>query len=166
MTLYELSAEQCRLLDGMIDACDPESGELPEDYAQAIDAAELAIAEKLDAIEAYRRGIQAEAAALRIEEKRMAAKRRTLERRDERLEEYVLDYMARAGLQTIKAGRFDFRAVANAPRLVIEDGANVPAEYLIPQPEEIDKEAIKDALKMGAIIPGFRLERGRSLRVK
>ena len=167
MNLYELTQEQAALVDLIDDNTDPETGELGAEYAAALDAAEIATEAKLSAVEAFRRGVRAEAVAMKAEEDRLARRRKALENRDESLGRYISNCLDLAGLDHLKAGTFDFRMQKNAPSLVMFDmAAEIPAEYLIPQPPKVDKVAIKDAIKGGADVPGFRLEAGRSLRVR
>lgn len=166
MNFYELTQEQAALIDLIDQHTDPETGELDATYAEALDAAELATAAKLEAVEGFRRGLRAEAEAFKAEEARLAKRRKAMEARDEALGKYIASCLTLAGLDHIKAGTFDFRMQSNAPALVMDEGACIPAEYLIPQPEKIDNAGIKAALKAGAEIPGFRLVSGRSLRVR
>ena len=166
MNLYELTQEQAALVAIIDQHTDPETGELSADYAADLEASELAVAAKLEAVEAFRRGLRAEAEAFKAEEARLAKRRKALEGRDEALGKYISSCLTLAGLDHLKAGTFDFRMQNNSPALVMDDGANIPAEYCIPQPDKIDNAAIKAALRAGEEIPGFRLESGRSLRVR
>lgn len=166
MNLYELTQGQAALVAMIDDHTDPETGELDAEYATALDASEGATAAKLEAVEVYRRGIRAEALAFKAEEERLAKRRKAMESRDASLGRYIASCLELAGLDHLKAGTFDFRMQKNAPALVMDEGANIPAEYLIPQPDKVDNAAIKDALKAGTEIPGFRLDAGRSLRVR
>jgi len=47
-----------------------------------------------------------------------------------------------------------------APGLDVTDEASIPLAYWKPQPDKLDRTALKDALKGGAVIPGAVLDNG------
>jgi hypothetical protein len=46
------------------------------------------------------------------------------------------------------------------PKLIITDEAQIPQNYLIPQPPKIDKASVKDALANSTPVPGAELSNG------
>ena len=54
-----------------------------------------------------------------------------------------------------------------AAEVVVDDEGSLPGQFkTIVQEVKIDRKSIADALKSGQQIPGARLERGTSLRIK
>lgn len=56
----------------------------------------------------------------------------------------------------------------NPPALKVTDAYKIPAKYfdVIPEHCELNKDAVKTALKAGEAVPGAHLEQGRSLRIR
>ena len=56
----------------------------------------------------------------------------------------------------------------NPPSLKVTDENEIPICYLtfVPARYEVDKDAVKTALKAGEEVPGAHLEQGRSLRIR
>lgn len=167
MNLYEMTQAQAELIALLESHTDPETGELDPAYAASLEASELATAQKLEAVEAYRRGIRAEAVAFKAEEDRLTKRRKAMEARDESLGLYIGACLDLAGMDNLKVGTFDFRMQASAPSIIILDEIElIPPEYLIPQPPKVDKSKIKDALSNGVELEFATLRRGRHLRVR
>lgn len=169
MSLYTLSQAQRDLLDQIEAHTDPETGELCAGYADALDASEGLVAQKLEAIEAYRRELAGNIAMYKAEEDSLARKRKSAERKREAL----LDYMARCmdlmGFDRINAGLFELLFAATPASVLIADEAaiaEIPERFLRRKAPEIDKTAVKDALKAGEDLPWATLQAGRVLRVK
>lgn len=166
MNLYELTQEQAALVAMIDEHTDQETGELGSEYAAALDASEAATAAKLEAVEAYRRGIRAEAAAFKAEEERLAKRRKALENRDDSLGKYIASCLTLAGLDHLKAGTFDFKMQASAASvLLLCEAEELPAEYRKVS-YTADKKAIGDALKRGEELEFASLTRSQSLRVR
>ena len=166
MNLYELTQEQAALLDLIDQHTDPETGELDAEYAAALDAAELATASKLEAVEGFRRGLRAEAEAFKAEEARLAKRRKALEGRDEALGKYIASCLTLAGLDHLKAGTFDFRMQNNAPAVVIFcEAEELPVEWR-KATWTAKKKEIGEALKRGEVLEFAELSASKSLRVR
>lgn len=161
MRFYELAAEYEHLLS----LCE----ESPD-----VEALDVALADVEERIEAKGAGIaivlaslDADAAALGAEEKRLAARRKTLERNAEHLREYVRHHMEARGISRIKAGTFAITLSAGPERVVIEDASRVPEEFLRRAAPEPSKSAILAAYKRdGECVAGTRIERGTRLSIR
>ena len=101
--------------------------------------------------------------------KAMQERSAVLKRQAERLEAYILENMERAKIEKVESPYFKITIAKNPPKLVIDEGAIIPAKYMtipkIPDPQP-DKKAIKAALEAGEQIQGCRLKRGTRLNVK
>ena len=90
--------------------------------------------------------MKADMEALRAEERRMAARRRMLEKRMQGLKEDLENSMRTAGKLKFRTAAFNFSIQLNGglDRLVIDAPlSGIPEEYLIPKP---DNEAIRALL--------------------
>ena len=73
------------------------------------------------------------------------------------------------GKTKFKTALFSFGIQKNPAAVVIDEGyiKNIPDRFLIPQDPQIDKKAIKEALKAGEDLEGIaHLEQTESLRIK
>lgn len=102
----------------------------------------------------------------------MNARAKALEKRAERLREYLLMNMQMAGIQKIECPYFSLAVRENPPKVIVDDEKQIPIAYMTdpappPPPEpKPDKKLIAKAMKDGADVPGCRLERGKRLEIK
>jgi hypothetical protein len=92
---------------------------------------------------------------------RIVEMRERLERiqtREKRKRDLALEAMQQAGLNKIQAPDCTISIRAGPPSLHVEDEAQVPEWFWIPQPAKLDKRRIIDCLKAGDIVPGATLE--------
>lgn len=165
MNLYEINEQLKVVLDGGI-VIDEETGEILFD-AENIEALQLALKDKLEGCALYLKNLEAEAAAIKEEEARLVARRKTKERKAERLKEYVRDTMADNGegfrLETPRAAL----SLRRSESVAITDQSLIPREYLrIKEDIKPDKTAIKKALKDGQDVQGVCLVENLNLQVK
>lgn len=158
LRLYDIANAYRDALDG---AVDPETGEVTETLAAALDALGDALTDKVDAVLALAAEAGAEAAALKAEEERLKRLRTAAESREGRLRAYVLSCLEAAGVPKVKGARFQARVQAGKERVVVEDASLLPTWALRFRDPEPDKDAIKRALKDGKDVgPGAHLEIG------
>ena len=160
LRLYELAPAYAYLIDALDEDGDASDGHAHRDaLSDAIDAKAAAIAHVLAQLDA-------EAEALRAEEKRLAARRQARERRAESLRDYLRMSLDAAGVSKIKSATHTISVGDGPQRVVVEDEGAIPAEFLRTK-IEIDKRAILVAMQtLGECVPGTRVERGRVLRIK
>lgn len=103
--------------------------------------------------------------ALKNEEKRLADKRRSLEKQKEDLKEYLFYNMQATNSKKIKAGIFDINIQKNPQSIKIIDEAIIPEKYKIAS-YRLDKQALKNDLKDGVEIEGASLEQKEGLRIR
>jgi hypothetical protein len=113
--------------------------------------------------------LEATAAAIKDAETQMAARRRIVEAKADRLRAYVLQGMQLAGVQKIETPFFALSIKQNPPSVVINEAGLIPAEFMRqpePPPPAPDKKAIGEALKAGREVPGAHLQRGQRLEIR
>jgi phage host-nuclease inhibitor protein Gam len=160
LRLYELAPAYAYLIDALDDEGDASDGRAHLDaLSDAIDAKAAGIAHVLAQLDA-------EAEALRAEEKRLAARRQARERRAESLREYLRMSLDAAGVPKIKTSTHTISVGDGPQRVVVEDEGAIPSEFLRTK-IEVDKRAILAAMSAhGECVQGTRIERTRVLRIK
>ena len=158
MTLYEMT-DSVRQLFSLL-----ESGEIDEQtYADTVEA--IGADEKLEGYCQIIKQLKAEADMFKAEESRLADRRKTLENNADRMRDAVLEFMAASGQSKAKAGTFSI-SVGTSSSVEITNEAAIPADYRTPQPDKIDKTAIKKALADGENIAGAQLVSGSRLTIR
>lgn len=158
MKLYEINAEIERLLES---AVDPETGELTGSV-EGLDQLEMDLKTKVLDTACYIKGTEAEAEAIREEEKKLAARRKTLERRTEWLREYLTQNMT-AG-EKLKDNRVSLSWRSSVSVDVLDE--EVIPENFWRIKREVDKTSIRDALKAGTMVRGAQLIEKLNLQIR
>ena len=162
--LYELTQYR-RELEVLAD-----SGEVPpEQIADTLEALEGDIKEKAIQVAAFSRNLEATATAVREAGKAMLARAERIEKRAESIRNYLLFQMQVNEITKIESPWFTLAVRKNPPSVVIDDEAQLPAEFIVqppPPPPRPDKESIKRALKDGKDVPGAHLLQAERLEVR
>lgn len=159
-TLYELNADLQHVLDGGL-IVDEETGEVVFD-SENLEQLQAAYEEKLEAVGLYIKNLESDAAAIREEEKKLAARRHVIENKAKRLRAYMLTNIGdNDKLQTPRIAI----TTRYTDAVYIEADADLAEEWCRIKIEP-NKTAIKDALKAGIEIPGACIVKNRSLQVK
>lgn len=160
MLLYEIDAALAALLDDV----DEETGELrcrPED----LDRLMMDRQDALEGIALQIKNLDAEAGAIREEEKNLADRRRAMESKADKLRAFLQEMLAG---ETIKTAR-----VAVSYRR--SKAVNIdPERFFMPDNEdwfrykepEANKQLIAAALKNGTVIPGATLVNTEAMTIK
>lgn len=154
LTLYQAAEDVVSLLD----AFDPETGEFPEGFQQALDQFKA----KSTSVIAYMLNRDAEVDAIDGAIKRLQDRKKTIARRNDWLRDYLKAQMRASGITEIAANDGTWKAKLYPERdasvEVYEEGL-LPPDYLreIPAKLEADKKLIGAALKDGHEVPGARI---------
>jgi hypothetical protein len=161
--LYELANEYIEALEVLDDP------DLPEQVVRdTLEALQGGLNDKGRAVAAYSLNLSAEIEALKAHEKRVAAKRKTLEAREEWLREYLKYNMEKCGISEIKSldGTFTAKLGKGRPSVVIDDESSFPDDSpFVKWTRTVSKTDIAAALNAGEEVPGARLETKPSLRI-
>lgn len=120
------------------------------------------------------RDLEARRDAMKKESKRLSDNARIIDNKLNRIKQIYIDGLQAFGKSRIDTtiGRMSIQKNPPALKVTVPEGmpykGNVPDTYLdvIPEHYELDKAAIKDALKKGEDVPYCHLESGISLRIK
>lgn len=160
MELYKIDNE----LMGVLNSPNPETGELD---AEALDQLSLARSEKQNNVALYIKSLEQGEAAIDAELKRLRDMKATTQKRTEWLKNYLKSSMELMGEKELTFGVHSAKIVNNPPSVQILDEAEVPSEFKKEIIEtRIDKTAIKEAIKGGAVVPGATLTQATRLDIK
>lgn len=157
-TLYEMT-ENAKILYELLQAEEIDEQTL----ADTLEA--MGADEKLESYGKIIRQMQADADMFKAELDRLSAKKKSADNAVERMKKAVKDFMEAFGQEKAKAGAFSFY-LASTQAVSITDEKRIPADYLIPQPDKIDKNGIKKALKDGVQIAGAELVTNIGVRMR
>lgn len=163
MTLYELQSQFAALYEMAA------NGDIDDKtFEDTLEA--MSFDEEFEAkAEGYAKVIRAlltDAQAVKSEIDRLSERKNRFEETAGRIKRRLQEAMAATGREKIKTPLFSIYLQKNAPRLVLDQDAEIPAEYLIPQPPKVDGAAIKEKLMAGESLPFAALEQGTSLRIR
>ena len=160
--LYDLAADYAKVKE-LLENEDIE----PEIMQDTLESIEGAMEVKAKNIAILVQGLGSDASIIKAEEQRLAQRRKAIENKQKWLKDYLKSQMEYAGIDRFKTPTHTIALQNNPPALHITDEKKIPAEYqvLVPERWEIDKKAVKDALKDGEV-PGAELVVGRSLRIR
>lgn len=160
MKLYEINAE----LEALLEQVDSETGELTCDM-DALEALMIARDEKLEGMALYVKNMDAEAAAIKAEEKALADRRKALESKAERTRVFLQDALSG---ETIKTARVVV-SYRRSEAVEIRDPDFIlyaDPKFLTQKNPDINKTAIKAAIKAGEIVPGAELVTRQNMSIK
>ena len=102
------------------------------------------------------------------ESKRLSEQARILKNRIESIKVWYQRNLDAMGKSKVTTTLGTMTVQNNPPSLKVTDADQIPICYLtlVPARYEMDKDAVKNALKAGEEVPGAHLEQGRSLRIR
>ena len=153
MNLYEIDS-------AILDCVDVETGEIFDE--EKFEALALEKDAKIENICLWIKNLTAEAEALKAEEAAFAKRRKSAETKKESLKKYIAGYLDGTPFKTTKVA-VSFR---KSESLEIDDWTLVPNEYLKIVVPEVDKTAVKKALKEGKCIEGVSLVEKQNIQIK
>lgn len=162
-TLYDLTGQWLELYN-MAD--DPDMQEEFELWFDTMEGLEGEIEDKADGYAMVMKDLDGQVAAIKKEEERLAARRRTIENRVEYMKSKLQEMMTVTGKTKFKTPLFSFGIQKNPASVVIDDESKVPAGYWIPQQPKLDKASLKDWLKEGNECEWAHLAQSESLRIR
>ena len=155
MNIYEIE-------QAIMDLVDPETGEITD--FDALDALSMARDEKIENVALWTKNLNAEAKAIREEEKALAERRGAAEAKADSLQRY-LDRMLDGNKFSTPKVAISYRK-SKAVEIADEEAFIKAGAYLVPQDPKIDKKAISEALKNGTVIAGAELVERNNIQIK
>lgn len=159
MTLFEIN----KAIEDLM-TYDPETGEVTAD-AEALEKLEMDRAEKIENIACFIKNLKAEETAIKEEAKKMTARAKTAGNKAEWLKDYLFNMLNGERFSSPKAVVSYKKSQAVECVLDEEQIKSLPEQFLRIK-TELDKTAIKDALKAGEEVVGCKLVENTSMTIK
>lgn len=165
MTLYEIDHA---ISEAFEQAIDPETGELINEEAWAqLEALQMDREQKLEGVALWVKDLNAEAAAIKVEEDALKKRRQSTEKKADSLKGYLAS--ALGGSEKFKTARvaISWRRSETAELLDGVDPVSLPLEYQrVKVAVEPDKAKLKEALKAGKTVEGVELVERQNIQIK
>jgi len=162
LNLYELSSMLRDAVDAAEASIDHETGEIPADWAEFLDAIEMERTTKLLNCGALYKSWDREAEAIRTEERVLAHRRHTLEAKADSIKRWMAGNMQAGEKLNDSRTTIGWR---KSTSVEIVDPAALPAAYVVMEPK-YEKKLIGDALKDGQTVPGARMITNNNIQIK
>lgn len=156
MNLYDIEYE-------ITNCVDSETGEIIDE--QQLDALQMAREKKIENILLWIKNLKSEAGAIREEEKKLADRRQSDEKKAESLTQYVQNVLNGEKFKTSRV----VVSYRKSEAVIVDDLQLMQEtcdEYLKYKDPEPDKAKIKAALKDGITVPGCHLEERQNITIK
>lgn len=134
-------------------------GVVDEEMENELRSRMAAAPDAIDQAAGLTKALEAEASEIKAEESRLRLRRQSVETQAETLRLAIGVVMDRSDMKSAK-GRFTVSRTAGRKSVEIVDASQVPDTYLVPQPPQIDRKAIADAMKSGIEVPGVEWTTG------
>ena len=101
----------------------------------------------------------------KAEADRISARMTTIKNGIDRMKNSLLSFLKASGQDKVKAGTFAV-SIGTSKATNILDETLIPAEYKTPQPDKIDKTAIKKAIESGIAVNGAEIIINEGVRIR
>ena len=165
MSLYEIDTRIKGIIDSIYDAAD-ENGEVGDIDLTELQELQEAREVKLENIALYAKNLDAEASAIKDEEKILAERRKRLEAKSERLKGILINAMKEDGNKKMFSPRYE-AVLRDSKKTEILDIDKIPEDYIVIKTEKSpDKKAIKEAIEAGQAIEGAAVVINTTITIK
>lgn len=152
-SLYEID-------NAILECVDLETGEILD--AERLNELQIERESKLESVALWYKNILSDAAAYKAEKDSFAEKEKVAKNKAESIKRYLDNALQGENFKTTKVA-VSFR---KSEQVDIEEGAELPEEYLRFKEPEADKTKIKQALKEGIKVLGCSLVENRNIQIK
>ena len=144
----------------ILDCVDAETGEIFD--IDRFEELSLERDVKIENIALWIKNLKAEAEALKAEKDAFAKRQKSVETKLNGLKAYLEGYLEGTAYKSTRVN-ITFR---KSESVYVEEGANIPDEYLRFKEPEVDKVALKDAIKKGIHIDGVEIVTKNGIQIK
>jgi hypothetical protein len=157
MQLYKLTEEYAQAMAAMSD-----DGIDDQTIADTLEGLQGVIEDKAKAVAAYLQNIKAESVAMKEAEGRIAARRKAIDNKVARMQDYLRDEMTKANLPKLTTPEFCVTVGKPGKSVDIIDVELIDEEYLTTKITIMaDKKSIKKALDAGQEVKGAQFIEGK-----
>lgn len=169
MNIWEIdkAMREIEALEADEELIDLDTGEVIS-VADALEKLEMARETKIENAAMMVKNLNAEAAAIKAEEEKLAKRRKAIENKADEVKQFLVRALTREDgtSEKFRTARAAVTVKLNPAKVIISDEKLLPEVFF----REIidrkpDKEQIKEVLSRGIEVPGAALERGRSVMI-
>ena len=142
MSLYDLTGNFLVLQEMM---SDPDVD--PETIQDTLEAMDGDYEEKIENYGKVITNLSILAAGIDEEEKRLKARKKTINNQIDRLKKNIKESMIALGKKKVKTELYSYSIRDGVSSVVIDDADKIPSKFRTPQPDKIDMDGIKRLLK-------------------
>lgn len=153
MNLYEIDS-------AILDCVDVETGEIFDE--EKFEELGLERDAKIENICLWIKNLKAEAEALKVEKDAFAKRQKAAESKMESLKKYISNYLEGTSFESAKV-KVSFR---KSESLEVTDIYKIPEDYLKHKEPDVDKQAIKQAMKQGEEFEGIEVVTNYNIQIK
>lgn len=158
MNLYQLTGSYLQVLE-MADQFDEE---VLNDTLHSINES---IEQKAENTAKLIKSIEAEAAAIDAEVKRLNELKKVKQNKAKNIKEYLQSEMLKLEKRKIQTPLFNIRIQKNPPSLSVMDEANIPKRFYEEQAPKLKRRELLNALKDGEELEGVEIKQTEGLRI-
>ena len=160
-SIYDITGDFLTLLEMAQD------GDVPDEVlADTLEGVEMEFEDKADSYAKVIASLGDNVDAIDKEIKRLTEKKKPVNNNIKRIKDTLENAMRVTGKTKFKTALYSFGIQKNPASLRIIDELKIPKEYYIPQPDTIDKKAIKDYIKDHGDTEWAELIQGEGLRIR
>lgn len=162
-SLYQISADYQRAAQVLDDL-----GLDDETVSDTLESLSGDLEVKCENVAKFIQNSEATVDALKAAETRLSARRKSLEKRNDRMRDYLKSNMEACTIEKITCEYFQLSIKKNPPSVDIFDQAQIPPDYMtepVAPPPAPDKKLIAKAIKDGFNVPGCKLVQGTRLSI-
>lgn len=157
-TLYEMTAQASELYELL------QNEDIDEQvFLDTLEA--IGTGEKIESYCHIIKELQGDFEKFKAEADRLAARMKTAKNGIDRMKDGLLTFLRVSGQSKVKAGTFTV-SIGTSKQTNILDEALIPTEYKTPQPDKIDKTAIKKAIESGLEVAGAEIIINEGVRIR
>lgn len=161
-TLYEHGLQYVELRE-LAEQEEIDSQALRDTFA----AIEESAGAKIDNIGKLYRQLDADKMTIVDEIERLAERKKSMERTQERLKDIVKAYLELTGKRQVAGSLFTATIKRNTPKVIISDEDSIPRVFIkVKTTESVDKTAIKKAIAAGEEVAGATVVQDERLELK
>ena len=158
MTLYEMTSQANALYELL------QNEEIDEQvFLDTLEA--IGVEEKIEGYCQVIKELQGDFDKYKAEADRLTARMKTAKNGIDRMKDSLLTFLRVSGQSKVKAGTFAV-SIGTSKATNILDETLIPAEFKTPQPDKIDKTAIKKAIESGVDVAGAEIIINESVRIR
>ena len=162
-SLYEINSDYENLLGSIYQEAEENEGEVGELLFDALDALKIDLDTKRENTALYIKNLLAEAGAIKAEEDNLASRRKSAEKKAERLKEYLASSLNGEKLKTARV----VVSYRKSESVNIIDSEKVDSRFVtIKTTESISKSDVKNAIKAGEVVNGCELVTKSNMSIK